>query len=140
MPVSAARLRDIYDRSSGYCHICGKKLAFSNYSVLGARGSWEIEHSVARVRGGTDRLSNLYAACIRCNRQKQHLTTRTARRWHGRTRAPLSVSKRKTARTEAGWTGAALGFLLAAPFGGAAALVGPLIGGYLGHRRNPDGS
>ena len=58
------RLNDIFDKTDRDCHICGKRLAFSNYGVIGARGAWEVEHSVPRSRGGTDRLSNLYAACI----------------------------------------------------------------------------
>jgi 5-methylcytosine-specific restriction endonuclease McrA len=100
MIVTEEKLNAIYDRTSGYCHICGKKLCFINYARLGRRGAWEVDHSVARVNGGTNRLCNLYAACISCNRQKQHLLTRTARRWHGRTRAPLSAKRRQRARLD----------------------------------------
>jgi hypothetical protein len=35
---SDAQLIAIYDRSSGYCHICRKMLALSNYGGPGARG------------------------------------------------------------------------------------------------------
>src|SRR6267378_582017 len=95
MKYSPERLRQIYDRSSGYCHICAKKLSFSNYGQTGARGAWEVEHSNPQANGGTDRLSNLYPAHIKCNREKQDHTTRTARAWNDRTRAPLSSEKRK---------------------------------------------
>lgn len=138
MKFSKQRLNAIYDRTSGYCHICWRKLAFSNYAVRNARGAWEVEHSVPRVKGGTDRLSNLYAAHIRCNRQKRHFTTRTARSWNGRTCAPLSSEKRRQARAENALAGAGLGFLLGAPFGPAGAIIGPAIGAMFGHKKNPD--
>jgi 5-methylcytosine-specific restriction endonuclease McrA len=138
MRTSEQKLNAVYDRTSGYCHICGKKLSFRNYGLHGKRGAWEIEHSSARINGGTDRLCNLYPACIGCNRRKQHFTTRTARRWSGRSRAPLSVSRRKQVKTENAIAGAGLGLLLGVPFGGAGAIAASLIGGLLGHHQNPD--
>jgi hypothetical protein len=30
-------LNAIYDRTSGYCHICQPKVYFSNYGIVGAR-------------------------------------------------------------------------------------------------------
>lgn len=47
MPYSRSQLRRIYDRTSGYCHLCHKKLAFTNYGRYGAKGVWEVEHSNA---------------------------------------------------------------------------------------------
>ena len=138
MKISEERFNAIYERTSGYCHICGKKLAFVNYGRLDKRGAWEIEHSLARVHGGSDRLRNLYAACIACNRSKQHFTTRTARRWYGRTKAPLSVSRRARAKLGNALAGAGLGFLCGLPFGGFGALAGPAVGALIGHKRNPD--
>ena len=138
MKCDAPRLNAIYDRTGGHCHLCHKKLAFKNYALFGQRGAWEIEHSVPRVLGGTNRLGNLYPACISCNRQKQHLSTRTARRWNGQTRAPLSADRRLQLKNENTWTGAGLGFLLGAPLGGVGALLGPIIGGYLGRSVKPD--
>lgn len=41
--VKQEGLNAIYDRTSGYCHLCGKKLAFTNYARFGERGAWEIE-------------------------------------------------------------------------------------------------
>lgn len=138
MIVTEEKLNAIYDRTSGYCHICGKKLCFINYARLGRRGAWEIDHSVARVNGGTNRLCNLYAACISCNRQKQHLLTRTARRWHGRTRAPLSAKRRQRARLDNAIAGAGAGLLCGLPFVGIGILAGPILGALIGHKRNPD--
>ncbi len=83
----------IYDRTSGYCHLCKRKLSFKNYAKPGKKGAWEVEHSQPRAKGGSDRLSNLYAACIPCNRDKGTATTRTARGWHGRTRARTSFAE-----------------------------------------------
>jgi hypothetical protein len=40
MAYSDEELSYIYDKTNGYCNHCGKKLAFSNYGVLGARGAW----------------------------------------------------------------------------------------------------
>jgi len=70
MAFSSEQLNQIYNRTSGYCHICHKKLAFKNYGVFGARGAWEVEHSNPQAKGGTNRLNNLYPACITCNRSK----------------------------------------------------------------------
>ena len=98
MKVSSKLLNTVYDRTSGYCHICGKKLSFCNYGAVGAKAAWEIEHSNPKSRGGTDRLCNLYAACITCNRIKGTVTTRTARAWYGRTCAPPSFVARSARR------------------------------------------
>jgi 5-methylcytosine-specific restriction endonuclease McrA len=134
-----ATLRRIYDRTTGKCHICCKKLAFTNYGQCDARGGWEVEHSVPKAKGGSDRLSNLYAAHTSCNRSKQHGSTRTARAGHGRTRAPLSVVKRRVAKAEnttiGAGIGAAVGVAIAGPVG---AWIGGGIGAYLGNSSNPD--
>lgn len=133
MAYTKAERKAIYDRTSGCCHICWKKLAFTNYGALGARGAWEIEHSMPRAAGGTDRLNNLYASCIPCNRAKQDGSTRAARAGEGRTRAPLSRGKRAEERTKntvvGGVAGALLGGALLGPPG---ALIGAGIGAAIG--------
>ncbi len=91
MGFTDEELNYIYDRISGYCHICRKKLAFKNYGLFGARSAWEVEHSNPKSRGGTNHLNNLYAACIPCNRSKNNLSTRTARAAYGNRKAPLST-------------------------------------------------
>ena len=93
------RLNEIYDSTAGRCHICRKKLSLRNYGLLGRRGAWEVDHSNPRARGGSDRLNNLRPACISCNRSKQHRTTRTARAWHGHSRAPRSREAERQAET-----------------------------------------
>jgi hypothetical protein len=102
-------LNAIYNRTSGYCHICHRKVYFNNYGVLGARGAWEIEHSRPQALGGTHHGNNKYAACIPCNREKSHrYSTRTMRARNGLSRAPLSFKKRREAKQTQALAGAAL--------------------------------
>lgn len=138
MAWSHDQLEAIYDRTSGYCHLCSKKLAFSNYAAWGSRGAWEVEHSVPRACGGTDRMNNLYAACIDCNRSKQARSTRSCRAQQGRTHAPLNRTARARARTENAVAGAGLGVLIGAAFGPVGVLVCGVVGARLGYEENPD--
>ncbi len=138
MQYDDEQLSRIYDRTSGYCHICGRKLAFTNYAWLGRRGAWEVEHSNPRTKSGSDRLSNLYAACILCNREKAATTTRTARAWYGRKKAPLSRSKRNIAKAQNGVVGGLLGGFVGAIAGPVGILAGVVIRTRLGYRVNPD--
>ena len=132
-------LNDIYDRTSGYCHICHKKVAFRNYGKVGRRGAWEVEHSKPRARGGSNRKNNLYPACIGCNRQKGVVPSRTARARSGKKRAPLSTGHRERAKREnaiaGGFVGSLLGGAVAGPGG---AVLGGLVGAHLSHNKNPD--
>ncbi len=124
----------IYDRTNGYCHLCGKKLAFTNYGRRGAKGAWNVEHSIAVAMGGTHHLNNLFAACIACNAEKGLLSTRTARAANGMTRAPRSQVAQERARgkdaAKGAVVGGALGLLLQGTPGGA--VLGALLGGALG--------
>lgn len=126
--------RRAFDRTCGECHLCWGKLAWSNYGVHGRRGAWEIEHSVAQARGGTHHGNNLYAAHVACNRRKRDAHNRTARAYHGRTRAPWSEKKRENARWENAAATAGIGGLFAALLG-APVLPFALALGVLGHAR-----
>lgn len=132
------QLEAIYDRTSGYCHLCGKKLAYSNYGDVGSRGSWEVEHSVPRACGGSERMNNLYAACVPCNRAKGARSTRACRAENGRSKAPLNRSTRRAARVENAFAGAGVGALVGSLFGPAGTLIGGAIGAHIGHREKPD--
>lgn len=140
MIYTQRELRRIYDRTTGYCHICRKKLAFKNYGCPARRAPWEVEHSTPRARAGTDSYANLYAACISCNRIKGASSTACARREYGHTRAPLSRAARESAKTENAFVGAGLGFfvgrLLSLTPGGL--LVSALLGAYMASKSNPD--
>jgi 5-methylcytosine-specific restriction endonuclease McrA len=134
------RLERIFERTDGRCHICGGGLCFRNYGRPDARGAWEVEHSHPRCKGGTNSLNNLYAAHIRCNRQKGSYTTRTARGWHSRTRAPLSTQKKAETRIRNGLGLGLLGLLFGAATGGiGAALLFGGAGACLGHNLSLEG-
>ena len=49
---------------------CGKKLSFTNYANYDHGMAWEIDHSKAKAKGGTNYFRNLQPACIPCNRNK----------------------------------------------------------------------
>ncbi len=127
------RLRKIFERTDGHCHLTGRQLVFKNYGRFGERGAWEIEHSVARVNGGTDHLNNLYPAEISANRAKQDLHTRTVRAQHGLSRAPLSADRKTEVRETNQWKGLALGAFFGLFFGpigvGIGAAIGAIVGG-----------
>lgn len=70
MAYTDEQLRAIYDSTGGYCHLCDKKLAFSNYGQYAEKAPWEVDHSNPLSRGGTNSSRNLKPACIDCNRAK----------------------------------------------------------------------
>lgn len=139
MAFDKYQLTRIYKRTSGYCHLCHAKLSVENYGKGGRRGAWHVEHSVPRSRGGTDHTNNLFPACMKCNWDKSNMTTRTARGWNGKRRAPLSPQRRRQAKSENAILGAmgggAIGFAVAGPLG---ALFGAFAGGHIAGSANPD--
>jgi len=138
MLFNKEQLGRIYDRTSGYCHICHKKLSRANYGVNGAKGAWHVEHSKPRCDGGTDHMNNLFPACIGCNCQKGRSATPVARRRNGKTRAPLNPEQRQHAKFENGVAGIVVGGLAGAAFGPLGALVGAVAGACVGSSGNPD--
>jgi 5-methylcytosine-specific restriction endonuclease McrA len=134
MSYTDDQLESIYDRTDGCCHLCHKKLAFTNYGAFGERGAWEVEHSVPRARGGTNHGNNLFPACISCNRGKQHGSSRTARARLGHQRAPYGRKKKqrinKKRRVVGYLVGVAAGGAVAGPPG---AVIGGIVGAALGH-------
>jgi len=138
MSYDDATLKRIYDRTSGYCHLCGRKMSFTNYAMPGKKGAWEIEHSVPRAKGGTNHANNLFGAHIVCNRDKSDHTTKAVRKWHGRTRAPLSRQERKRVRKSNTAGGAVIGGLIGLAGGPAGVVVGSLIGAGIGSSLKPD--
>lgn len=141
MRYSDEKLERIFEKTSGYCHICCIKLSYCNYGIRGARGAWNVEHSIPKARGGTDHLNNLYAAHIECNEMKRTDCTRRSRAAHGRTRAPYSVAKREEQRTtNAIRKGIISGAAAGAVFGPAGVVLGGLIGAAAGFSENPDWS
>lgn len=131
-------LNRIYEKTDGYCHLCHKKLAFTNHGVHGAKGAWHVEHSKAKANGGTNHLNNLYPACIKCNLEKSTYHTKTIRGWNGNTRAPHSKAKkneiRKNNTAGGAIVGGSIGLIIGGPIGGA---IGSFIGGAFGHSNSP---
>lgn len=139
MGYTDEKLERIFDRTSGYCHICCLKLAFCNYNKRGSRGAWNVEHSIPRAHGGTDHVNNLYAAHIECNELKRTDSTRRSRRAHDRARAPYSATKRQEKRREnAVKSGIVGGTAGGAMFGVPGVIIGGLLGVIDGFDQNPD--
>lgn len=67
---SDEELTEMFDKTGGSCRYCRKQLSWSNYGRVGARGAWEVDHSVPISRGGTDYYRNLWPACVSCNTDK----------------------------------------------------------------------
>ena len=131
------RRKSVFTKTDGHCHLCHKKLSFSNYGKNGTKGSWHIEHSVARANGGTDHLNNLFAACIKCNIEKGTLHTKTARRKNGVSRAPWSKNRKDKVRNDNTLGGAAIGALLGAPLGPGGVFIGGALGAIFGNSNSP---
>lgn len=131
------RLQKIYRKTDGYCHICHKKLSFSNYGVHGAKGSWHIEHSIARANGGSDHMNNLFPACISCNIAKGTSHTKTARSQYGNSRSPFSKAKKKKIRNNNTAAGTIIGGALGSVFGPVGTMVGAGIGAAIGSSNSP---
>lgn len=131
------QLQKIYSRTDGNCHICHRKLVFSNYAIHGLKVAWQIEHSVPKAKGGTNHLNNLFAACISCNLKKGILTTGTARRRNGFTRAPYSNVKRQKIEHDNIAKGVVIGAFLGLVGGPIGSIIGGTLGGYIGKNNSP---
>ncbi|MBS1769716.1 MAG: HNH endonuclease [Acidobacteria bacterium] len=137
MAYTDEQLQRIYDRTSGYCHICHKKLSFVNYAQYGARSAWEVDHSKAKARGGTNHGNNLYPACISCNRSKRAGSSRAARTRNGQCRAPYSRAKVRAKRNDNQLGGVITGGIIGSRFGPGGAVVGALLGAWFGDKNTP---
>jgi hypothetical protein len=131
-------LRWIYDRTDGDCHICCGKLSFRNYANNGSRGAWEVEHSVPLSWGGTNRLNNLYAAHISCNRRKAAQSSRKARSQYGRKRAPYCKEKKASIRRSNAVTGGVIGGIIGSIGGPVGSAIGAAIGAKFGRDIDPN--
>jgi len=138
MAYDEKTLNRIFERTRGQCHICGKQLSRRNYNQPGRRGAWEVEHSVPLVKGGSDHGNNLFPAHIKCNREKGTHTSKTARSWHGRTRAPLSKARREKAKAANAIALGIIGGVLGAVAGPPGAFVGASLGAAMGASLDPE--
>lgn len=90
MGYSKQELKTIYDKNSGYCKICDKKLAFTNHGRGCEKGSWEVDHGNPKSRGGVSDMRNLNPVCYPCNREKGDRTTNGMKEWIKRKYSNLS--------------------------------------------------
>jgi 5-methylcytosine-specific restriction endonuclease McrA len=128
------QLDRIFHSTAGRCHLCHRLLARKNYGASDARGAWEVDHSVAKARGGSDHGNNLKPAHIACNRSKQEADNRAIRRTHGHTRSPLSTKAVRAKRTRnAVIGGTSLALIGGAAFGPLGFIAGVVVGGIVGH-------
>lgn len=58
------------------CSICGYKILYGSYesveSQRNSRYAWNVDHIIAKSRGGTNKISNLQAVHIYCNHNKSN--------------------------------------------------------------------
>jgi len=131
-------IRAIFERTDGICHLCRRRLALRNYGLEGRRGAWEVDHSRAKARGGSDRINNLLPAHIQCNRSKRDSDNTTIRRRHGYVSRPRSRDQKEEIRARnAVLAGGALGVLGRAVGGPGAWLWFGLLGAIVGYNRTP---
>jgi 5-methylcytosine-specific restriction endonuclease McrA len=69
------KLREIFDKTSGHCHLCGDPILFENRGrAPSMEGHWEVDHVIQRDKGGSVSVENCLPACTRCNRLRWHRT------------------------------------------------------------------
>ncbi|MBX2914685.1 MAG: hypothetical protein KF856_05345 [Cyclobacteriaceae bacterium] len=137
MAKDLLRLKQIFKKTDGRCHICHCRLSFDNHGKTGAKGAWHIEHSVPRACGGTNHLNNLFPACIGCNLDKGIVSSRTARSSCGNTRAPYSRTKKQKVKDDNTGTGILVGSLIGLIGGPWGVVIGATLGGMIGSENSP---
>jgi len=66
---------EIWEKTDGHCHFCGKKLVFKNYGKNKlVVGNWYIDHIFPKSMGGKNETVNYLPICGECNRLKWHRT------------------------------------------------------------------
>lgn len=56
-PLSSLQRKEIFDRTTGHCHICGDKIS----------GAWDADHVLPHSRGGNHEITNYLPAHKSCN-------------------------------------------------------------------------
>src|SRR5579871_470762 len=117
------QLCDVYDATRGRCHVCGRKVYFTNHGKRLRRGAWHVDHVVPRVRGGTNQRDNLRAACVPCNLAKGARTVDAVRSHCRRPRTTGHVAELARLRWDRIVHGALLGALIGLMLGNGATAV-----------------
>jgi len=137
MAKDLKRLELIYRKTNGYCHICHKKLSLKNHGINGTHGSWHIEHSIPKAKGGTNHLNNLFPACISCNLEKGVSSTKESRLKNGITRAPFNKEKKNKIKSDNTITGMGIGGAIGLIGGPIGVLIGTVLGAVIGNNNSP---
>ena len=111
---------------------------FINHGINSGRDEWEIEHSKPKSKGGTDHLNNLYAACVKCNREKSNGTNYSIRSIKGVKKAPLTEDKKDKKVFSNTVKGVITGAAVDRFFGPIGIIAGGVIGAVYGSNMNPD--
>jgi len=109
MTYTKDQLRDIWHKTHGKCHLCGKVHLLSGYPL-----EWEVDHSKPRAKGGNDWLGNYLVACVSCNRSKQACDNRAIRAQNGLPGKPPCTEDVQARRRKARfWNGVGIVALVA---------------------------
>ncbi len=76
--ITALIKRQIWEKTGGRCHICGRVLIFD--ATKGEIGKWNVDHIIPFTRGGKDNSKNFLPICKVCNRLKWHFKGRKIRK------------------------------------------------------------
>ena len=135
MSYSQQKLQNIFESTTGRCHLCHSSLQFEKYA-----DEWEVDHSKAKANGGTDHGNNLYPACKSCNRARRDRPASKVRKENGVTGIPLSQTQRRKERKQNGLTYGGLGALAVGLMAGSPAglVIGAAVGGSIGYSKDPD--
>ena len=63
--IDKAKRQAVFDKFDGRCSYCGKGIT---------RKSFQVDHFIPKLSGGTDELENLMPACRSCNGYKSSYT------------------------------------------------------------------
>lgn len=137
MDRTPERLKKIFDKTDGACHLCHSKLNFSDYGKGIDKNGWEIEHSNPKAKGGTDHINNLYSACKICNLKKGTKSSCSSRKDNGVKGVPYSRKQKNIAKKENTLGGTILGVVIGLPFGPLGVLIAGAIGGTIGNQVSP---
>lgn len=71
-PLKRSEAKKIYDRDGGHCKACGRRVKFGGRDAhpFMVVASGQIDHVLARSRGGQNDHGNLRLLCLTCNSRK----------------------------------------------------------------------
>ncbi|MFC1968067.1 HNH endonuclease [Chloroflexota bacterium] len=71
MTFSPDTIQKAWERQSGLCAACGKRISRPN-RTKGTHGSWQPHHRKPRKDGGSDFLRNCVLLCFKCHLKVGH--------------------------------------------------------------------